>query len=222
MTDSPAPRRPVATSADARDVEQLARRLRGKGLSDAEVVEGLKGLGYSTHAAKTAVAGLNPTPAPAPAPGGGRAPGRTPETPAPTPPTPGSPGGNFPGFSAPTLPSLTLTPPRKLNAGDWGGFAAGMLGLVLLLNYLRYGPEGVTGWFSAKFLNKPALSLPDAAGPFGKGTGRMPWGKGGGTSSTPGPAQGHETEEPAVLTPGAAGPIGWTPTTPRRPVAPTN
>lgn len=53
------------------------------------------------------------------------------------------------------VPTPTLTPPKKLKAGDMGGFAFGLLLYALAVSYIRYGAKGPTGWLSAKFLNKP-------------------------------------------------------------------
>jgi hypothetical protein len=51
------------------------------------------------------------------------------------------------------MPTPTLRFPRQMS--DAGGFAAGLFLYILVINYLRYGPDGVTGWFKAKFLNQP-------------------------------------------------------------------
>lgn len=48
-----------------------------------------------------------------------------------------------------------LTPPRKPDVGDLGGFLAGLVGYALFLSYIRYGPGGPKGWVEAKFINKP-------------------------------------------------------------------
>ena len=158
--------------AEAADVANLARKLRGKGLTDDQVRESLTGLGYSKTQAGQAVAAIGPTAAAAsPAakkaqPKGARrtSPARKTGAPAPTaevapPPAAGSSGaGGGTGLSMPKidLPSPTLTPPRRLGGGDLGGFFAGLLLYTLALNYLRYGSEGVSGWLRAKFLNQPA------------------------------------------------------------------
>ncbi|MDR6212180.1 hypothetical protein QE364_003911 [Nocardioides zeae] len=42
-----------------------------------------------------------------------------------------------------------------MQSGDVAGFAFGLGLYVLALNYVRYGPEGVRGWFSAKLINEP-------------------------------------------------------------------
>lgn len=49
----------------------------------------------------------------------------------------------------------TLRPPSKLSTADGSGFALGLILYALGLNAIRYGWPGVTGWLSAKFLNKP-------------------------------------------------------------------
>jgi hypothetical protein len=54
---------------------------------------------------------------------------------------------------------VTLTPPRRLTAGDASGFAAGLVLYCLFINYLKYGPKGVRGWISAKFINKPLTGV---------------------------------------------------------------
>lgn len=142
-------------AADAGDVATLARKLRAKGATDEQVIEGLRGMGYSATEAKAAVTAISPA-SPAPQPAAkprGRTPGPT--TPA---PAPSSPGPTGPSITLPQLPTPTLSPP-KLSGGDWGGFAAGLLAYVLFLNYLRFGPAGVKGWFRAKFLNDPDTTL---------------------------------------------------------------
>lgn len=62
-----------------------------------------------------------------------------------------------PPAPSPSLPSVapTLRPPRHLSASEGTGFAAGLVLYTLALNYLRHGWPGVTGWLSAKFLNRP-------------------------------------------------------------------
>lgn len=143
-------------SATSDDVSTLTKRLRGKGLSDAEVAEALRGMGYSRRDAEAA-AGITPSrtsqpqPAPAASPaagggggaGGGSSQGATP---------PGGP--SLASLATPDLPSPTLKLPKRLDGGDAAGFAAGLLLYTLALNYLRYGPEGVKGWLRAKFLNQ--------------------------------------------------------------------
>lgn len=49
------------------------------------------------------------------------------------------------------LPRPTLTPRR----GDGSGFAFGVVLYAIGANYFRHGWPGVTGWFAAKFLNRP-------------------------------------------------------------------
>lgn len=157
--------------AEAADVANLARKLRGKGLSDDQVKESLTGLGYTKTEAGQAITAIGPTAAPA-APTkkaprkGGRTTRATPpppktgaavDEPAAPPPAAGSSGaGGGIGMPKLELPSPTLTPPRRLSSGDLGGFAAGLLLYTLALNYMRYGSEGVSGWLRAKFLNQPA------------------------------------------------------------------
>jgi hypothetical protein len=48
---------------------------------------------------------------------------------------------------------------------DGAGFLVGALAYALILNYLRYGWPGVTGWLSAKFINK--VTLGKTAAPTG-------------------------------------------------------
>lgn len=55
---------------------------------------------------------------------------------------------------------ITLTPPKKLSAGDASGFAFGLIAYALFINYLKYGPSGVRGWIAAKFVNKPLQEPP--------------------------------------------------------------
>jgi hypothetical protein len=148
-------------AATPTETATLVKRLRGKGLSDAQVVDSLRGLGYPKAAATAAVGG---GPAPA-APGGSG--GETPSPAAPSTDTsddeqadePGGDGNGggrskraLPSFD---LPSPTLTPPRRLGGGDVAGFLFGLFLFALGMNYLEYGPAGVKGWFRAKFLNDP-------------------------------------------------------------------
>ena len=139
-------------AADPNDVATLARKLRGKGLSDDQVRSSLREMGF--RLAHAVAAGPAPP-----------APGPTPPTPA-RPPNPAA-GGTPPAApAAPTAPkldlptpdlsNLTLTPPKNLNGGDVAGFLFGLGLYALALNFLRYGPAGVTGWLGAKFLNRPA------------------------------------------------------------------
>ncbi|HSX68124.1 hypothetical protein [Nocardioides sp.] len=69
-----------------------------------------------------------------------------------------------------TLNQITLTPPKKVGAGDLAGFGAGLLAYVLVLNYLRNGKAGVTGWLDAKFLNNPHPELARAGSSSGTPT----------------------------------------------------
>lgn len=61
----------------------------------------------------------------------------------------------------------TLRAPSKLSTADGSGFALGLILYALGLNAIRYGWPGVTGWLSAKFVNKPmgGGSGMQAAGP---------------------------------------------------------
>lgn len=51
--------------------------------------------------------------------------------------------------------SLTLKPPSRLTAADASGFAFGLIAYAIALSGIKYGPAGVRGWISAKFVNKP-------------------------------------------------------------------
>lgn len=135
-------------AADPTELAALTRKLRGKGLSEAQVVDSLRGLGFTKAQAEEAAGSGKTTPAPAPAPPAPKA--------RPTGETPTPAGGSAPTFKAPDLSGLSLTPPSKLRAGDLGGFAAGLVIYTLMLNFLRYGQPGVSGWMRAKFLNQPA------------------------------------------------------------------
>lgn len=55
--------------------------------------------------------------------------------------------------------------PKIEMVDDGANFAVGMIAYALFINYVRYGWPGVTGWLSAKFINKvnPALT-PTKAG----------------------------------------------------------
>lgn len=54
-----------------------------------------------------------------------------------------------------SIPRPTLTLSGSPSVSDGGGFLLGLLAYTLGLNYLRFGKAGVTGWLSAKLLNKP-------------------------------------------------------------------
>lgn len=72
--------------------------------------------------------------------------------------------GNLPGqlgsLGKDAADKVTLTPPKKLSAGDASGFAFGLIAYALFINYIRYGPAGVRGWIAAKFINKPLQEPP--------------------------------------------------------------
>lgn len=162
-------------AADRGEITALARKLRGKGLDDDKVRESLRGLGFTRADADTAVASLGPTSQQPP-----KAPAKQPPpTAAPLPVGPSSGGQGTPSFEAPDLSKLTLSPPRRPNPGDLGGFMAGLVLYALAINYLRFGPDGVKGWLGAKFLNRPA-ALGTGTGNGGQGQGR----RGGGLTST--------------------------------------
>lgn len=61
----------------------------------------------------------------------------------------GTPRG--PGWSAFTPRSIT----RKPTMQTAGGFLTGLALYTVVTIYIRYGPEGWTGWLKAKFLNQP-------------------------------------------------------------------
>jgi hypothetical protein len=176
--------------ADTDQIVTLARKLRGKGLDDAQVTDSLTGLGFTKTQAKGALSSLDPTAkpvtrqastggAPRPSSRGTTTPTKT-TAPAPvTGPAP-APAVTMPSLPTPDLSRLTLTPPKKLNGGDVGGFLAGLGLYALALNYLRHGPDGVKGWMAAKFLNRPASlavklppksPTPSATAPGGGGEG---------------------------------------------------
>lgn len=85
--------------------------------------------------------------------------------PAASPSTP--PAGSTPSTPAPGPPagSITSKPAASSSGGgskttvaeDGAGFLVGVLAYALVLNYLKYGWPGVTGWLSAKFLNKVTI-----------------------------------------------------------------
>lgn len=54
-----------------------------------------------------------------------------------------------------------------------GGLLLGMVGYCLVINLIRYGTPGVTGWISAKFWNQPMGTTPAKVNnaPFGGKTG---------------------------------------------------
>lgn len=78
---------------------------------------------------------------------------------APEPSAPSPPAGRTPAKAGGSLPTPSLRPPSHLSAADGGGFLLGLMLFALGQSYLRYGAVGVTSWFGAKFLNKPAASV---------------------------------------------------------------
>lgn len=64
-------------------------------------------------------------------------------------------GGQVAGELGDAARSLTLTPPSRLSAKDASGFAFGLIAYAIVLAGIKYGPAGVRGWISAKFVNKP-------------------------------------------------------------------
>lgn len=156
------------TQATKGDPRVLVDKLRKQGLSDQDIVSALRNWGYSSREARAAVEADPAADSGAPKPAGGTT--QPPATPTPTNETPATPAagekdpdedespssGSGLGFSLPdSLPRPTLKPPRRLSGGDVAGFGLGLFCYVLFINYLTYGPAGVKGWLSAKFLNKP-------------------------------------------------------------------
>lgn len=162
-------------AASSSDVRALVAQLRGKGLDDAQVVEGLTGMGYSKAEAQAAV-GTPKKPAakktakraaPKTARGGARTAGGPKPSATSTPPSPsgGSPrassgaagpkGLTMPKVQPPDFSQVTLTPPRRLGSGDLAGFLGGVALYCLALNFLRHGVDGPKGWLSAKLFNRP-------------------------------------------------------------------
>lgn len=93
-----------------------------------------------------------------------------PEPPPALPPAGGGPAGGKPKAKptpGPQISSPTLTPPSKLSAADGGGFLLGLVLFAIGQSYIRYGTAGVTGWFAAKFLNRPPANLIAAEGKRG-------------------------------------------------------
>lgn len=57
---------------------------------------------------------------------------------------------------------------KKLHVSDPAGAMAGILVYALVINGIRYGTAGITGWFKAKFLNQPMQGQAvDALSPTG-------------------------------------------------------
>jgi hypothetical protein len=54
----------------------------------------------------------------------------------------------------------------RVGSDDLAGVVVGMLGYIVVINYLRGGLPAVRGWFAAKFLNRPYTGpLPVKTGP---------------------------------------------------------
>jgi hypothetical protein len=149
------------TDLDTRDRTALAARLHASTGDQAKTEAALRELGTSAAEAKrlaAQAAGTDQTAKPAIF-----APAPTPATPPASPTTPKSSGG----AGGVSLPTPSLRPPRRLSAADGGGFLLGLFLFALGQSYLRYGTVGVTSWFGAKFLNKPAASVVAAEGKRG-------------------------------------------------------
>lgn len=144
-----------------------ARRIYERTGSRKDTYSALRNMRYGHDESQAAVDQVAPAqpkpkqPAPrgataAPAPAGSTAKG-SPTATSSTPP-PSAAGGPLgtPSLSVPDMPRPTLSLPKRPDAGDVAGFGFGLVLYVLALNYLRYGPAGVKGWLSAKFLNQPA------------------------------------------------------------------
>lgn len=162
-------------AADRTDREALARRLLTQTGDRAQALDALRSLGFSKTDATAALEAVSPSrPAAAPAPAAGVVEGQ----PAPASPAAGTSakparasgsqraaGGRRAAGTLPRSPRRssrswwsgrpTLRPPRRLSVHDVGWFGVGLLGFALVLNYVRYGPGGLTGWLSAKFVNQP-------------------------------------------------------------------
>jgi hypothetical protein len=135
---------------------KVARDAGRDGLDRAATTRGRADLeaAYDEGALKTA------TPAPAgTAPSGGkRGSGGGKGSGGQTPAAPSAGGGlrnSGPGWAA-FKPTSPTKPPTRL--ADAGGFLSGVALYMVVVIYIRYGPEGWKGWLSAKFLNKPIAS----------------------------------------------------------------
>lgn len=142
-----------------KDPRALVGKLRSRGLSDEDIESALTNLGYTRRQAREAIkaSGAQDRAGSKPAGGKTRPPATQPDkADALTDPSTWSVGEAAPAPSTgggSSWPQPTLKLPRQV--GDLGGFAVGLFLYVLVINYLRYGPAGVTGWFKAKFVNKP-------------------------------------------------------------------
>jgi hypothetical protein len=99
--------------------------------------------------------------------------------------------------------------------GEGAGLILGVVGYALVLNYLAHGWPGVTGWISAKFLNKVTLNqAPSGVAPGAGQPGRnLPNAEGQGptvqTPSGPVSAGGGSPTGPIFSDPGiTTGPFG--------------
>jgi hypothetical protein len=166
-------------AASSTDVQKLVTRMRGKGLDDSQVTESLRGMGYSKRDAAAAVQSTSTgSSSGSSTRAGGQAGGPTAQAGAaggnPASGTGSSSGSGSPTLAsfAPSIPSVspTLTPPKRLNGGDLAGFMTGLLLYTLALNYIRFGKSGVTGWLSAKFLNRVTVGASTSGASWGQQT----------------------------------------------------
>jgi hypothetical protein len=102
-----------------------AAKLRGQGMTDAQVSKAMGDMGY-------------PKSAPAPA---------APSAPAPAP-------GPAISAGAGTGQARRSFPTASSSGGGAGGFILGLVGTAVLINYMRGGTEQVKRWAAAKFLNQ--------------------------------------------------------------------
>lgn len=152
------------------DPVALARRIYDRTGSRDQTISGMVNMGYPKREAVDAVNQVAPEPAkatPSPAaakPAGDDGPKGAPLAPQSPDPTaaPSSP-------ALADLPRPTLSLPRRPTSADVAGFGFGLVAYTLFLQFLRYGPGGPTGWFLAKFLNRPyapaagAVAEPDSS-----------------------------------------------------------
>lgn len=176
---APAGRPPKAPagggSTRPRDPGRQVTKRRGEGASSDTIRAELAQAGYSDASIANAVPGQSkPKP---------KAKASSPSSPAaadssPTSSPDSSPSSPAPADSSPTsssssedaadLAARALTLPSPSLPGSTGGFILGLLGTVLVVNYLRGGTPQVRAWFSAKFLNRPMVTAtPGSSGKSG-------------------------------------------------------
>lgn len=143
------------TTPKAGNIDTLAAKLAPGAGGRGQLVDALTGLGFSPKEAREAAGKVTPDPAPKPKPAAAKKrPAAASSTAASSTPASSSGGGlSVPTFHAPAV------------GGSASGFALGIVGTAVLINYMHGGMAQVKAWAGAKFLNRTAAAAAAPAGP---------------------------------------------------------